>query len=498
MKDNFNLKIKKMAQKEKLELPDGYDERIEQILNNLPRKKKHISFKMVPVLVAALVLLLSISVTAAVNYVMQRMAEMEEEKVQQYYEDLQNSQAGADSYSRKMTEKEQERYEELKNAYQSEGLFPDGEIKKINKGSEYDGAGVAFLGTHSMFFLPENEMTDEELLQIIDFIIKRDYSLQEIQDKIKAGEITAVEPKLDISKDSIELSQDDRIIEYSGDMKAQFIAASEDAIYFSEIRQTWNDEKTYLYSMMIGTDTPVRMNVEAPEDMQFTSMTTDAENNLIVCLISYGEIKDEYKTIELWKIDEKGSIINKIDITKARGGNTIMPRSMAVDQEGRYYLLSGGGGIHVIDKDGNLVCNIIEDAYVIKALGRGKDGLVYATVLVNENDCAPGVVGFNIKEERIEKAYRDILPGDSGAYSVIMPGASTDFLIYGRAGVFSYNFGDKEAEMKLAPYELPYGPILFLADGTVFIMEGEYIGSENNKDTIIDYKVKKFYLLQIN
>ena len=38
---------------------------------------------------------------------------------------------------------------------------------------------LVFCDNESMFILPDQELTDEELLQIIDFLYKRDYSLQE-------------------------------------------------------------------------------------------------------------------------------------------------------------------------------------------------------------------------------------------------------------------------------------------------------------------------------
>lgn len=44
--------------------------------------------------------------------------------------------------------------------------------------------GVAFYAARSTFFLPEEEMTEEELLELIDFREKRDYSLAKITEEI--------------------------------------------------------------------------------------------------------------------------------------------------------------------------------------------------------------------------------------------------------------------------------------------------------------------------
>lgn len=59
--------------------------------------------------------------------------------------------------------------EELKEKYDNEGVFPEGALKRIEAASEYNGNGVAFLASRGTFFLPEKALSDEEILQIIDF-----------------------------------------------------------------------------------------------------------------------------------------------------------------------------------------------------------------------------------------------------------------------------------------------------------------------------------------
>ena len=49
------------------------------------------------------------------------------------------------------------------------GVFPEGALKRIEAASEYNGNGVAFLASRGTFFLPEKALSDEEILQIIDF-----------------------------------------------------------------------------------------------------------------------------------------------------------------------------------------------------------------------------------------------------------------------------------------------------------------------------------------
>lgn len=56
---------------------------------------------------------------------------------------------------------------------------------------------MAFYAERSTFFLPEKELTDEQLLELIDFKEKREYSLAKISEEIAEGsyEYVKTEPK---------------------------------------------------------------------------------------------------------------------------------------------------------------------------------------------------------------------------------------------------------------------------------------------------------------
>lgn len=55
--------------------------------------------------------------------------------------------------------------------------------------------GVGFLPSKSTFFFPEREMEDEELLQYIDFMQKREYSLLTINEEIEKREFVQIHLK---------------------------------------------------------------------------------------------------------------------------------------------------------------------------------------------------------------------------------------------------------------------------------------------------------------
>ena len=66
---------------------------------------------------------------------------------------------------------------ELAEKYQTEGLFPDGSILQISDQSEIVPDQICFLAQASTFYLPEKALSDEQMLELIDFYAKRDYSV---------------------------------------------------------------------------------------------------------------------------------------------------------------------------------------------------------------------------------------------------------------------------------------------------------------------------------
>lgn len=129
--------------------------------------------------ILTMVLLTPLTVFAAINYYQQRMNSMTQTEKAQMVDSLQSSSANADSFSRELSESEKKRLEELRITYLSDGLFPKEEIAVVNDDKMLDENNLVFCDNESMFILPDQELTDEELLQIIDFLYKRDYSLQE-------------------------------------------------------------------------------------------------------------------------------------------------------------------------------------------------------------------------------------------------------------------------------------------------------------------------------
>lgn len=118
-------------------------------------------------------------VRAFVNsLVRERMERMTEEEINAAAQNVEDQVTEGDSYSRDYTEREKERYHDLYQQYKS-GLFPEREIPKVSTEEEAGQHEFCYLTTAAHFYLPERELTDEELLEIIDFILKREYAFSQ-------------------------------------------------------------------------------------------------------------------------------------------------------------------------------------------------------------------------------------------------------------------------------------------------------------------------------
>ena len=137
--------------------------------------------------------IISIPVRALVSSLVQeRMEEIPAEEHQQMVEMLDSQEVGADSYIREYTEEERSRMSELYTQYQ-QGVFPEGELPQVDSEEEAKALELCYLTTTSSFYLPDRELTDEELLQLIDFEVKINYALKKRYEEEYADEIAAKE-----------------------------------------------------------------------------------------------------------------------------------------------------------------------------------------------------------------------------------------------------------------------------------------------------------------
>ena len=184
MKDYFDVKFSELLQKSEFELPNSYEMRFQNTLEKISAKKAKRYFLLFHSKVAAVIALcvvslsLSIGAGAAINLYIQRMNSLNEEEMLTYNSEVQNTDKEADSFSRQLSKLERDKMLEFREEYETEGRFPTKEILKVQKKSEVVHGELCFCVENSTFYLPKQELTDDELLQIIDFMEKHDYSVR--------------------------------------------------------------------------------------------------------------------------------------------------------------------------------------------------------------------------------------------------------------------------------------------------------------------------------
>ena len=169
-----------------------------------------------------------------------------------------------------------------------EGRFPEGELTMLDEVEDYKGKNVAFFKKTSTFFFPEKEMSDEQLLQIIDFYAKRDYSLQKMNEMIADKETDFPEearpavPQNPTDSAVLESSaafQPDQAltIPYTGDLSIRAIAAGGDGILLAG--------RNVIHRMEIGSSDSVLFYDGFDENTQITELCEDGEGNVYAGLL---------------------------------------------------------------------------------------------------------------------------------------------------------------------------------------------------------------------
>lgn len=117
---------------------------------------------------------------AAIRYFvkdrLENMPKQELEAVNQMVQSQNN--AEADSFSREYSKEEIKRMQQLQEAYQN-GRFPQQTITYTDSVGQIPDDLLRYDPDTSFLYLPDRTLTDEELLQIIDFNYTRDYAVSQ-------------------------------------------------------------------------------------------------------------------------------------------------------------------------------------------------------------------------------------------------------------------------------------------------------------------------------
>lgn len=530
MRDDYiDRKIRKMAESERMAVPESLDAKVEKILDGLETEKKdrtlhHYGFRRIVIPAAACLLLASVTVTASGLY-QTRMESMNHEKVETYFSGLQEADVAADSYSRPLTDSEKNRLEELRQAYLEEGYFPKKELAMLDSPEKYK-KGVAFYAARSTFFLPEEEMTDEELLELIDFREKRDYSLAKIIEEIEAGdyeyvktEDSAVSEEMSQTEDSVvlgEMSQTGRSqqeqgtgaasvvlgadtaaqewkIAYTGELSIRCAVAVEQGLYVGGFTMEGKARVEYL---AYGSGTPEKFYDDFDEDGEVYSLCIAPDGSVYAALRGLASPGAEHGRLPvIYHISPEGTLLDSF-AAGDREWNIV--DSMATDAQGRLYarmrMQEDGGYMRIYTAEGELIGTVADDgAYAVQgagALGQGKDGKVYAAALATENVTAvdASVTLVSVDPERLcflpvqgdatgnAKAAQST--GTIYQWNMVAAGVSedVDFILWGYSGVDTYRLEDAEFTRAQEVWEMPCG-----TEGTcaVIVPDGRilYIGA---------------------
>lgn len=497
--DGVDKKLFQMAAQEKMVLPYTLDEKIDAALGKLPDKIYRVNLKRGFILAAVFTMLFSITVTASVGILRERMEALNREKLEEFFKQIYQSKIPSDNYNRYLTDAEQVRKEELKQAYEEQGVFPEGELTLIDAVNDYSGKGVAYLADTGTFFFPEQEMTDEQLLQLIDFIYKRDYSLQKMNELIEAGEVDMSEA-LESMDETIEETDaalltsnaiwnpgQELTIAYTGDLSILSMAAGKRNIYLGG----WNA----IHKMVIGSSDSELIYDDFEKDTRITCMHEDSIGNIFFAGMEIDFIQDpgdasklvSTHRVVLWKLDSNGKLVKKIDLSEYSGEYGGIVTRMTVDKQGNIYLNGRIDELElfVLNSEGEFVTAIDSGQYsfhTLGGLGMGKDGKIYTMIYAGTrgNDSQMGIASIDVAGGKLGDTYLGIVPDETIMLDIIAPGSDTDLVFWGYDGIFTYNLGEEEAINVLPAYEAPcnYEGVVYcaLSDGRIlFASATEYI-----------------------
>ena len=526
MRDDFiDRKIRKMAEAERMAVPEYLDAKVENILDGLETEKKdskntdgkrvnqtvrHYGFRRIVIPAAACLLLASVTVTASELY-RARMESMNHEKLETYFSGLQDADVAADSYSRPLTDGEKNRLEELRQAYLEEGYFPQKELAMLDSPEKYK-KGVAFYAARSTFFLPEEEMTEEELLELIDFREKRDYSLAKITEEIEAGDYEYVKTEDsalpgDMSQESgsqqtqdageasvvpgADTATQEWQIAYEGDVSIRCAAVAENGLYVGGFTTDGQARVEYL---PYGSGTPETFFEDFAENGEVYSLCTAPDGSIYAGLKGLAVPGAEHGWLPvIYHISPEGKLLNSFTVGE-REWNIV--DSMATDAQGRLYMRmrmqEDGSYVRIYSAEGELIGTVADDnSYAVQgagALGQGKDGKVYAAAQAVGDATAGNIAMTLVSVDPESLRFVPVAGGENVICSadtiylwkMVAAGVSetADFILWGYNGVDTYRLGETEFTRVQENWEMPCGTegtcVVLVPDGRIL-----YIGASD-------------------
>ena len=421
-----------------------------EILTKKPRKINHFLQKRTLLLVAVITLLSGMTVFASASLWQQRMMKMNQEEIENYFISIASSKAPSFRYNRVMTAEEKMLWEEMKCLYQNQGIFPKGSLTMLKTADEYNGKNIGYDRKSGTFFLPEKELNEEQLLQIIDFQHKAEYAVSNINEEKEEQEIKEILVGAD-KEENDKININDNISGYQIPLEAE------------ELLISFTAGKEYLYlgfqteikRMEIGSET-VENFYKLQENENVFALASDKKNQIYLSLREYNVETNTYKN-RLVKIDSKGKILAEYDLESAvyKQGKTardMLADKMLTDEKGNLYVKCRNCPetvIFMFDSDGNYLDKIVIGQYKsheVNGMAFGEDGFLY--VLATEQ-----IVKVDIARKEVAASYNFWEEEMSAMVDAVYPVDEKNFYLLSYDGLFKYSVENDLLQKILSPFE---------------------------------------------
>lgn len=434
-----------------------------EILSKKQSKIRQIQAKRIPakrmLLLAAVITLLSgMSVVAATSLWKQRMEAMNREEIEEYFLSIASSNAPSFRYNRAMTEEERALLDELTVSYENEGIFPEGVLTMLSSVDDYKGKGVGYEKKSGTFFLPEEALNEEQLLQIIDFYHKAEYAISSMNELAEQEEIQEIIKDEIVQEEAVNAKVmsdyeplNDAVSYYEVSMQGEDIlngiAAGREYLYLGFL--------TEIKRMVLGSD-KFEAFYELGENETLYAIDSDDNDNVYLSLRVYDASSDSYSN-RLLKVDADGEVVLEYNLETAvydeeKTLRDAVAYKMLADDAGLLYVKgewSSKPVIFTFDTEGNCIGKMETDEYKTHMANRmcfDDEGHLY--VLAYQT-----LLKFDEKTGEVAEAYNYWTEDMAAAVDIVYPMDETSFYVLSYDGLFRYTVGEEGSERLLAPYE---------------------------------------------
>ncbi len=425
----------------------------DMIMEREEREKRHWSKKGIVLLAASLTLFSGMTVFAANSLWQQRMEALNEQEMVEYFENIKLSNAPAFRYNRGLTESESENLVALGERYELEGLFPDGALMMLSEGEKYSGKGIAFEIANGTFCLPKEELNEEELLQIVDFYHKAEYSVKQISMSIQNGDIVLQDKKEDNIPEFMQqkLPVNENISSLEVALKEvdlpKEIGANDSYVYLGYDKE--------IKRMKLGTDSLENFFALSEEETLY-AMDVQENGDMLLSLRCVADHTDSYEN-KIIKVNSQGEIVTEYDVESAidKDGHmlqNLMAYKLQEDNNGNLYVKTRWSSsllLYVFDKDGNYQTTIADSQYTVHPAGEmcfDKEGRL---VVLGMNE----IITIDTKEKQVINQQKYVTLDMTAAVELIYPMDDGSYYLFSYDGLYQTNLEHETCDKLLTPTE---------------------------------------------